>query len=376
MSVESPHNAARTMGARIRAARESIGMNQVQLSQALGFADRQTLSAIETGDRRVQPSELVRASQVLGRAIDWFVDPFVVAGEACFSWRVAQTVPDATLDDFESHIGQLVGLLRFLKVALGSPSKALTPMLRMPAHPTFEDAWAWGEAVAQELELGVVPSLGLVDCIERKLDIAVLLVDAKISTNLGEISGAMCRLPDLGVIVINRHESPARRNFDVAHELFHALTWDAMPPDRREVPERQPGKRIPRIEQLADNFAAALLMPRASLDSLIPAQRLGDAQYLVHVARELQVSSGALAYRLLNARLIDKAKCDELLAIRTPKDHTGVPKLFSASFAALLHDGIAGGHVSARKAAKALSMTLDQLAALMRDHGKAVPFSL
>lgn len=376
ISVESSYSTARTMGARIRAARESIGMNQVQLSEALGFADRQTLSSIEIGDRRVQPAELVRASQVLGRAIDWFVDPFVVAGEARFSWRVAQAVPDETLDDFESHIGQFVGLLRYLKVALGGPSKALAPMLRMPPHPTFEDACAWGEAVAQELELGVIPSQRLVDCIERKLDISVLFVDAKIGANPRDISGAMCRLPDLGVIVINRQESPVRRNFDVAHELFHALTWDAMPPDRREVPERQPGKRIPRIEQLADNFAAALLMPRASLERLIPPQQLGDAQYLVNVARELQVSSGALAYRLLNAKLIDKAKCDELLAMRSPREHTEPPKLFSASFATLLHDGIAGGHVSARKAAKALSMTLDQLAELMREHGKAAPFSM
>lgn len=374
--VERPHDTARTMGARIRVARESVGMNQVQLSEALGFADRQTLSAIETGDRRVQAAELVRVSQVLGRAIDWFIDPFVVAGEARFSWRVAQTVPDETLDDFESHIGQFVGLLRHLKVALHGPSKALTPMLRMPPHATFEDAWAWGEAVAQELELGVIPSQSLVDCIERKLDIPVLFIDAEIGAGLRDISGAMCRLPDLGVIVINRQESPVRRNFDVAHELFHALTWDAMPPDRREVPEQPAGKRIPRIEQLADNFAATVLMPRASLEKLIPPAQLGDAQYLLNVARELQVSTGALAYRLLNAKMIDKPTCDELLGMRPPKEHTELPKLFSASFATLLHDGIARGHVSARKAARALSMTLDQLAELMREHGKTVPFSL
>lgn len=375
-SPERAHDTARAMGARIRAARESVGMTQAQLSQALGFADRQTLSAIENGDRRVQAAELVQASQVLGRAIDWFIDPFVIAGEARFSWRVAQTVPDAALDDFESRIGQLVGLMRHLKVALRGPSKALAPMLRMPSHPTFEDAWAWGEAVSQELELGVISSQNLVDRIECKLDIPVLFIDVEIGIGPRNLSGAMCQLPDLGVIVINRQESVVRRNFDVAHELFHALTWDAMPPDRREVPEQPAGKRVPRIEQLADNFAAAVLMPRASLDKLIPPERLADVQYLGDVARELQVSTGALAYRLLNAKMIDKPTCDALLDFRLPKVRADLPELFSSSFATLLHDGIARGHVSARKAAKALSMTLDQLAGLMRDHGKPVPFSM
>ncbi|HDR9879696.1 MULTISPECIES: helix-turn-helix domain-containing protein [Burkholderia cepacia complex] len=369
-------DSARRMGARIRAARESAGMTQAQLSEALGFADRQTLSTIENGDRRVQAAELVRASQVLGHAIDWFIDPFVVTGEARFSWRVAQTVPDALLDEFESRIGQLVGLMRHLKVALHGPSRALTPMLRIPPHPTFEDAWAWGEAVAQELELGTIPSEKLVDHIERKLDISVLFIDAEVAMDPKDISGAMCRLSDLGVIVINRQESTVRRNFDVAHELFHALTWDAMPPDRRDPSDQPAGKRVPRIEQLADNFAAAVLMPKATLDKLIPQEHLTDAAYLASVARELQVSTGALAYRLLNAKMIDKSICDALREVYTPKARTEMPKLLSASFATLLHDGIAHGHVSARKAAKALSMRLDQLAELMTEHGKAVPFSM
>lgn len=369
--------AARTMGSRIRAARESVGMTQEQLSDTLGFADRQTMSAIETGDRRVQAAELVRVSQALGRAIDWFIDPFVVEGEACFSWRVAKTVPDETLNVFESRIGQFAGLLRYLKVALHGKSSALTQMLRLPPlRPTFEDAWTWGEAVSSELELGLIPARNLVDCIERELDISVLFIDASVEVGPREISGAACRLPDLGVIFINRQESPVRRNFDVAHELFHALTWDAMPPERREVPAGHSSSRLPRIEQLADNFAAAVLMPRSSLDKLIPEDRLADARYLTEVARELQVSTGALAYRLLNAKMISRPTCDEMVRDHAPKVQTEPPKLFSASFAALLHDGIANGHVSARKAAKALSMTLDQLAQLLREHGKAVPFSM
>jgi Zn-dependent peptidase ImmA (M78 family)/DNA-binding XRE family transcriptional regulator len=372
----SAHSTARRIGARIRAAREAAGITQQELSSALGFADRQTLSAIEKGDRRVQAGELVRASEVLDRAVDWFIDPFVITGEAAFSWRVAEAVPDDVLDEFESRIGQIVGMMRHLKVALEGPSKALGQTLRIPANPSFEDAWGWGEAVAKELKLGLIPSEDLVGAIERVLDIPVLFIDAELDSDRNEFSGAMCRLPDLGVIVINRQESAVRRNFDVAHELFHALTWDAMPPDRLEGPEQAASKRVRRIEQLADNFAAGLLMPKAALDKLIPQNRLDDPQHLAEVARQLQVSTTALAFRLYNAKTIDADTRDALRQNNGPKLHVERPKRFSPAFATLLHNGIANGHVSARKAAKALSMTLEQLAALMTEHGKAVPFSI
>ena len=35
-------------------------------------------------------------------------------------------------------------------------------------------------------------------------------------------------------MLIARHEVAGRRHFDLAHELFHLLTWDAMPPEYLE----------------------------------------------------------------------------------------------------------------------------------------------
>ncbi|CAG2139705.1 XRE family transcriptional regulator [Cupriavidus plantarum] len=370
---------ARTMGARIRAARETRGLTQHQLSDAVGFADRQTMSTIETGERKVQPAELVKLSQILARPLDWFIDPFVIEGEAQFSWRVSRSVTDSSLAEYEAKIGQIVGLFRHLNIALNGPSKALGQFLRMPPNPAFEDAWRWGEAVAQELDLGTIPSEVLAERIETRLDIAVLHIDADICTNgTHSISGAMCRLPDLGVIVINRQESRVRRNFDVAHELFHALTWDALTPEHREDTDAKPVKRSRRIEQLADNFAAAVLMPTATLSQLIDPAGFSNTQHLAEVAKQLEVSTHALAFRLFNAKMIDKLTCLALCEQPplVPRCASTPPKLLSASFVKLLHDGIARGHVSTRKAAKALSMTLEGLAELMRDYGKSVPFAI
>src|SRR6185503_20572604 len=77
------------------------------------------------------------------------------------------------------------------------------------------------------------------------------------------ISGAACRLPELDVVIINRHEVVGRRNFDLAHELFHILTWEAMPPEHSEESRETGGNRV---EQLANNFASAVLMPAVILD--------------------------------------------------------------------------------------------------------------
>ena len=52
-----------------------------------------------------------------------------------------------------------------------------------------------------------------------------------------------------------------------AHELFHILTWDAMPPEHSEEARETGGNRV---EQLANNFASAVLMPVPVLD------RFGD----------------------------------------------------------------------------------------------------
>ena len=52
-----------------------------------GFKDRQTVSAIETGARRVTAEELVLAVEKLNTPLDYFTDPFRLAGEGRFSWR-------------------------------------------------------------------------------------------------------------------------------------------------------------------------------------------------------------------------------------------------------------------------------------------------
>jgi XRE family transcriptional regulator, fatty acid utilization regulator len=250
-----------TIGSRIKALREQRGQSQDELARLFGFKDRQTLSAIETGERKVSAEELLRAVELFGVQLDYFTDPFLLAGDGNFSWRHSGARA-AALADYETDAGRLVAAFRALAPQVGRDAPLLRHSLGLTRQSRLDEAAAAGERFARELSLGEVPAARLAEVTERELGIIVLMVDP-----IEGVSGAACRLPELDLVLINRRESGGRRHLDLGHELFHLLTWDAMPPEH--VEEVLPASRT-RVEQLADSFASAVLMPAAALE------RFGD----------------------------------------------------------------------------------------------------
>ena len=283
------------IGARIKALREERKLSQDELARMFGFKDRQTVSAIETGERRVSAEELLLAVEKLGASLDYFTDPFQLAGEGRFSWRRDPRVGLESIKAFERIAGGWIAANRALAGQIGRPGPILRHALKLTPQSSFEEAMAAGERFAKDFELGTVPAEKLPEAMEQKLGILVLMADA-----IDGVSGAACRLPDLDVVLINRHEVAGRRNFDLAHELFHILTWDAMPPEHLE--EATETSKI-RVEQLANSFASALLMPEASLrqfgvDEIDPLTD-GVIRWLRETADMLQVTATALKWRLV-----------------------------------------------------------------------------
>ncbi len=75
------------IGPRIKALREERRLSQDDLARLFGFKDRQTVSAIETGERRVTAEKLVLAVEKLGSTLDRFADLFLLVGEGRLSWQ-------------------------------------------------------------------------------------------------------------------------------------------------------------------------------------------------------------------------------------------------------------------------------------------------
>jgi Zn-dependent peptidase ImmA (M78 family)/DNA-binding XRE family transcriptional regulator len=358
------------IGTRLKALREERGLSQEQLAQIFGFKDRQTVSAIETGERRLSADELLTAVEKLGVSLDYFTDPFLLAGEGKFSWRQTN-VGSLKLSAYQRSAERWVAAFRKLAPQVGRELPLLRRSLGLTKQDSFENAMAAGERFTVEFELGDVPALCLADAMERRLGILVLMVDA-----FEGISGAACRLPDLDVVLVNRNEAPGRRHFDLAHELFHILTWEAMPPEHSEEATEFSRNRV---EQLANNFASALLMPSRILE------RFGDwsshqggglIALLKKAAEALQVTASALKWRLVALGRLSLAIAREISDLALRKSGGATPPPFSKMFMEVLARALDTGRISLRRAAGLLDIKIDDLAAVFQAHGIASPVEL
>ena len=422
---------ASVIGARIKALREEKGLSQDDLARMFGFKDRQTVSAIETGERRVSAEELLTAVAKLGASLDYFTDPFLLAGDGKFSWRRHPRVGLETVQAFERVAGRWIAADRTLAGQVGKPAPFLRQSLKLTSKSSFEEAMAAGERFSTDFKLGPVPAEKLPEVMERKLGILVLMVDAT-----DGVSGAACRLPDLDAVLINRHEVAGRRNFDLAHELFHILTWDTMPPEYLE--EATETSEV-RVERLANSFASALLMPEANLETPpwvtgldyeweqcvtgtvpLPAFIKGRAKgeyearpdgtiwrrvrvrrypseggggtfrhsekaaiiaWLNATAEKFQITATALKWRLVALKRLDAARAkeisDEALRYNGRSAPTSdAPPLFSKSFMEVLGQAINEGRISARRAANLLDLKIEDLAELFTVHAVEAPLDL
>lgn len=363
------------MGRRLRALREQRGLSQKELADIFGIKDRQTVSAIESGDRRMTAEELVTAVQKLNVSLEYFTDPFSLDGEARFSWRQTDVGLDA-LDAYERVAGRWIAAFRVMARETGQPLPLFRDAVALTTSNTFEDAsWA-GECFVSHYELGVTPAAKLAEVMQNDLGILVLLVDATTG-----ISGAACHLLDLDAVLINRREVIGRRNFDLAHELFHILTWEAMPPERSEEASETGNNRV---EQLANSFASAVLMPESSI------KRFGDWSHLdgerltrklIETADELHVTATALKWRLVSMKLLSRSRAQEIPgdALRNNGHGTvagATSPLFSKRFVEVMGISLQQGRVSARRLAKVLDLTVDDLLALFPAHGLEPPIDL
>ncbi|WP_018289694.1 XRE family transcriptional regulator [Verrucomicrobium sp. 3C] len=365
---------------RLKCAREKKGWTQAQLASRFGFKDRQTLAAVEAGKRKITADELVRAMDIFGVEIEFFTDSMRLVGEGSFNWRASREASADLLDQFEDRAGRWIALYRKLGEKAGKTTSPLQPRLVLSERSSFEDAWSAAEALTGEWQLGEIPALRLESAIKQRLGALVLYVDAPAG-----ISGAACQLPGLNTILINRNEPEGRRHFDLAHESFHLLTWEQMTPEHKELADGDYcGKgRQKRIEQLADNFAGTLLMPR----HMLAARRQSRAEdrdlheWLNETATELCVSAQSLKWRLFYLGLLSKADLMDiddrkLTANGRPMDKQPKPHLFSAEFAQRLHAGLLAGDLSARRAGSLLGMTFEDLTEFFESYELPVPFDL
>ena len=371
--MNSTESFSRQLGERIRLAREEKVLTQDWLAAKLGFNDRQTISTIETGVRQLQPDELTKLCQLLGKPLAFFTDPYIVTEPHAFSYRAKRNTKDVAAFERKAH--NLISANRRFRAVLDEPAVPIGSRLRRFGKQTsILQATIVGERVSKAMVLGDVPALKLREAIESA-KVMVLFVDAPAT-----ISGAACHLPDGDFILINRDEPSFRRHYDLGHEFFHILTWEEMPPNKLDAELDE--KEKPRVEKLADAFTAGLLMPTEVVSkrwrSRPGGQDIHDA--ILDQAREFRVSGKAMFWRLVNTGLLSKSEQSsvdpERLSRPDDPDPAGRPNIYNADFVRRLHAVLQRGLLSVRKASELLDCDLEDLRSICAAYGHQPPFAL
>ena len=292
---------------RLTQARESAGLSLAEATRKLHFNHYQILSAIEKGTRNVNANELIAMARLYGRALDYFFESKAPAEPAALWRRRAgsdirkEQRQFLTFLEHYSSLENLLGLKRRWK-------EIITTLDRDDFTGNgFETCDNLGADLHKRLDLGSRPACNLLNILENTLRFKIIHLD------LGEgLSGASMVDNTLGVgILINAHDAPWRRNFDLAHELFHIVTWHIF--THEEIGD---GSQKTTPEKYADSFAASLLLPKepllAAMREIAVNQQLKLVD-IIELAKEFGVSSEAVLWRLLNLRIIKKSQVDKIL---------------------------------------------------------------
>lgn len=288
--------ASSSLGLRLKHIRESMGMKLTDAADKLGFSSYQILSNIEEGKREVKASELVKFSSVYYCSIDKLLGYEKPTEDAAFVWR---NPPKERRAEIEKDILSRCERYRLLESLL-----KLKPMDRF-INVTIDDintnykVQKLASEVSGLLKLGRRPAFTLQKVLEQDYGIKVLYYALSEGSSVSTINHYLGN-----VVVINRNEAPWRQNFDLAHELFHLITWDAVVSGQNHISEGYSED----VERKADAFASALLLPgdEVSKEIMARAETSKHITYsdMVDIAIEFGVSTQALVYRLFYLNFI------------------------------------------------------------------------
>lgn len=295
------------LAARLRSAREKVGLSLTEASSRLGFTNYQTLGKIEAGERVLKAAELSTFARVYYSSVNQLLGVLETRPPATFLWR-SEGMSQQRLEA-EGRISKRCAHFVTLERSLGLPRTEGFPCLVKGREGirTDGDVDNVASKAGSLLSLGKRPACSLAKVLEQEYGVKLLYLPL---SDAG--SAASIVHPDWGaVIAVNSEEAPWRRAYDLGHELFHLLTWDAVMPEETDNADLHGD-----IEKKANRFASTLLLPDSEIRSELRklSARSGSIAFsdLVDLAREFGVSTKALLYRMANLRFLSWDQADEL----------------------------------------------------------------
>lgn len=359
----------KVLGQRIQVLRKRLGFTQQAFAEQVGFAAHQIVSQIEQGTREIKAWELIEISKALRTDIQKLLAPAETEDPVALVWRdYGDGNVAATEAAFIQRCERHHQLEEWLEI---QPSRDL-PQVDIDARTaSIEDVRRVALDISRTLNLGSYPAASLVSVLENDYAIKIWYED------LGESGSAASAFGKFGYgIMMHREQPPWRRNFSFAHELFHLITRDSIPP--QEAAEDK--ELYKQAEKLAERFAGMLLLPNdilsAEFDRLT---KDGKAQYsdVVELARRFEVSTGALLWGLVSCGKVREKEVRRVLddpAFRqndriTMSSHWWQPPSMPERFVSYAFLAYQKGKMSRARLAKYLEVSLLDLPRKLAEYG-------
>jgi Zn-dependent peptidase ImmA (M78 family)/transcriptional regulator with XRE-family HTH domain len=288
---------------RLKYARERAKLTLSEVKAQTGIGES-SLSEFENGKRTPSLSQLHALANAYKRTFSFFLAESPISPEVIL-WR--KRAPNGA-EKIEALFWQLCERYHNLEVWTEDVRTTYLPESKVGADDFgYREATALARNVRHVLQLGDHPGPSLLPVLEEVCGVKVFHL-------VFEPSGtaASAKSNRFGAaILLNSQNKRWRRNFDLAHELFHLLTWGNLTPSS-DVAEDDD-----KIEKLATCFARNLLMPadsvRAAIDSRLSGGKL-RYESLFDIAREFDVSVEALIWHMSFIYSLPKEQSETMLA--------------------------------------------------------------
>ena len=252
----------KVLGQRLQEARRARGLTQQEVADSLALA-RTTVTALEKGERRIRPDELINLARLYGRPVSGFVGERGPVADFSVQFRTAvnrtgspqaQQVLSQGIQEFQDLCEDYLHLESIKGVQPRQSYPAQYETVGIPPEDAAEDVAA---SERNRLGLGDGPVLNLREVLESDVGLRVFYTELP-----SDLAGIFAYTEELGgCIAVNSRHPEERRRWSMAHEYGHFLTSRFRP----ELTILGRFERIPASERFADAFAAALLMPASGL---------------------------------------------------------------------------------------------------------------
>jgi Zn-dependent peptidase ImmA (M78 family)/transcriptional regulator with XRE-family HTH domain len=288
-----------TLAERILTVIDNSDMTRAELAEHIGI-DPTALSKALSGKRNFKTIEVALIAEALKVPVQSLLaDDDEVIQAASLAARV-QPHASPAVEQALARAEEMIELDKLL-AELGIPAVPAHRQHRFPTLKPFEQGEWLADRLRRDLgmhsadlpaEVGALATL-----IEDKLNI-----DVAIEPLPEGLDGLVVARRPFGLILVSSSIPATRQRYTMAHELGHFVAGDG-----HEVIDENVLRDQGPSEARANSFAAAFLMPRAALTAAFEGQPGVSEQLIADLLGRYRVSLDALAFRLCNAQLVDKA---------------------------------------------------------------------